>query len=118
MDKGAASWDKTKESDAVSILGKIKEEVNMIAKSRRDVVTPKPMEFDKVRSAQAGEVEQYDYEGGDFTEEDVEVCYVGRGNKGQGKGRCACFTCGAMGHRAAECPNKGLGKGQNGKGKG
>ena len=40
------------------------------------------------------------------------------GDKGEGKGKGACFTCRAMGHRAAECPSKGEGKGQKGKGKG
>ncbi len=37
-----------KESDAPTILSKIKDEVTNIAKSRRDMSTPKPMVVDKV----------------------------------------------------------------------
>ena len=39
------------------ILGKIKEEVKNIAKSRRDMIIPKPMEVDKVKAEWDDEAE-------------------------------------------------------------
>ena len=118
LDKCAVNWDNAKEADAAVILGRVKEEVKNIAKSRRDMVTPKPMEVDKVNAEWDGEADQDNYEEEDF-KEDGEVCFVGKG-KGKGKGafKGVCFACGAFGHRAAECPSKGGGKGQKGKGKG
>ncbi len=47
-------WDTAKESDAATIFGMIKEDVENITKSRRDMIIPKPMEVDKVRAEQAG----------------------------------------------------------------
>ena len=117
LDKCAVSWDRAKEADAALILGKVKEEVKNIAKSRRDMITPKMMEVDKVWAEWKEEEEPRD-ENDDSREDEGEVCYVGKGDKGKGKGKGACFTCGAYGHRAAECPNTGTGKGQKGKGKG
>ncbi len=43
------------------------------------------MEVDKARAEQAGETEEYDSEVVDFTEEDGEVCHVGKGSKGKEK---------------------------------
>ncbi len=107
MDKCAASWDRAKEAEVAAILTEIKEEAKSIAKSRRDMIAPKPMEADKVRTEQAEETEEYDCEGENFTEEEGEVCYVGKESKWTRKGKGACFAYGAMCHRAAECPNKG-----------
>ena len=122
LDKCAINWDQTKEEDATTILTKIKEEVKNVAKSRRDMITPRPMEVDQVA---AGEEDQQYSEEYPNQDGEVEVNYVGKGggnyyyakgSKGKGKGKGACFTCGEHGHRAAECP-KGQGKGAKGKGK-
>ena len=48
LDKCAINWGSTKEAEAMAIYGKVKEEVKNVAKSRRDMNTPKPMEVDKV----------------------------------------------------------------------
>jgi hypothetical protein len=42
LDKCAVSWDRGKETDAAAIYSRVKEEVKNIAKSRRDMITPKP----------------------------------------------------------------------------
>ena len=78
--------------DAKDILTRIKEEAKNVAKSRRDMITPKPMEVDQV---EAGE-EYYDEEGTN-QEDEHEVYYVGKGSnhgtakgaKGKGKGKGA-----------------------------
>ena len=49
MNKCAMNWDKAKEADAAGILESLKEEVKNIAKSKRDMITPKPLEADKVK---------------------------------------------------------------------
>jgi hypothetical protein len=48
LDKCAVSWDKVREKDAGDILMRVKEEVKNIAKSRREMHGPKPMEVDRV----------------------------------------------------------------------
>ncbi len=80
-------WDRAKEADAALILGETKEEVKKIAKSKRDRITPKPMEADKVRTEQVGEAQQCDHKDEDFAEEDGKVCYAGNGGKGGEKGK-------------------------------
>ena len=60
LDKCAVSWDRAKEADAALILGKVKEEVKNIAKSRRDMITPKMMEVDKVWAEWKEEEEPHD----------------------------------------------------------
>ena len=123
LDKCAVSWDSAKEDDAATILGKIKEEVKNVAKSRREMVTPKPMEVDwiqaKGRWCDAWDEEDPDGEEPELQEEN-EINYVGnyvlgKGVKGKGKGKC--WTCGEAGHRAAEC-TKGGGKGKSNDGYG
>ena len=122
LDKCAVNWDSTKESDAENTYSKVREEIKNIAKSRRDMVTPKPMEVDQVYRnhywTESGKQEpkvDVDAEDGDKDDEDWEdennINYVGKGDKGKGKGRC--WTCGEFGHRAFECP-KGGGKGGKG----
>ena len=97
LDKCAVNWDGAKESEAVVIYGKVKEEAKNIAKSRREMITPKPMEVDRVQTDwawwndEAKETENY--------EEDVEtdenhINYVGKGKgKGKGNGECWAFHC-------------------------
>ena len=118
LDKCAVSWDRAKEADAMTIFSKIKEEVKNIAKSRRDMSTPRPMEVDKVWAEQPWD-DDYDEDQDEHHEDEGEVNYVGKGgHKGKGKGKGAAYSCGEMGRRAAECPNEGKGKGRQGKGKG
>ncbi len=75
--------------------------------------TPRSMEVDKVWAEQPLDDDYKE----DHEHHEDEVNYVGKaGHKGKGKG--ACYSNGEMGHRAAECPNKGAGKGPKGKGKG
>ena len=120
LDKCAINWDQTKEGDATLILTKIKEEVKNVAKSRRDMVTPRPMEVDNIQAEWYGWGPSHDWheeqapseEGQEGTEFDIN--YVGKGAKGKGKGKC--WTCGETGHRAAECP-KGKGKASTWQGK-
>jgi hypothetical protein len=120
LDKCAINWDQTREGDATTILTKIKEEVKNIAKSRRDMVTPKPMEVDNIQADWQGwgpsEEWQEEQAPSDEGQESAEfdINYVGKGAKGKGKGKC--WTCGETGHRAAECP-KGKGKASTWQGK-
>ena len=50
LDKCAVNWDGATESEAAVIFSKIKEEVKNIAKSRHEMITPKPMEVDRVQT--------------------------------------------------------------------
>ena len=119
LDKCAVNWDGAKEEQSAMIYAKVKEDVKNIAKSRRDMVTPKPMEVDNIQAEWYGwgtseewQEEQAPDEGQESTEFDIN--YVGKGAKGKGKGKC--WTCGEAGHRAAECP-KGKGKASTWQGK-
>ena len=97
LDKCAINWDQTREGDATTILTKIKEEVKNIAKSRRDMVTPKPMEVDNIQADWQGwgpsEEWQEEQAPSDEGQESAEfdINYVGKGAKGKGKGKC--WTC-------------------------
>ena len=110
LDKCAISWDGTKEQEAMMIFSKIREEVKNVAKSRRDMITPKPMEVDNVYDEWSwwggpGTAADSNVENNETDEaEEYGVNYIG---KGKGKGKC--WTCGEPGHRAVECP-KGKGK--------
>ena len=50
LDKCAVNWDGAQDAEAAAICGKVKEEVKNIAKSRREMITPKPMEVDRVQT--------------------------------------------------------------------
>ena len=73
LDKCAVSWDRAKEADAAMILGKVKEEVKNIAKSRRDMITPKMMEVEKVWAEWKEQEEPHD-ENDDSKEDEGDVC--------------------------------------------
>ena len=125
LDSCAVSWDSADEKQAETIYTKARDDVKNIAKSRRDMVTPKPMEVDQVQ-AQAEYWDAWQWAGG-LGEEPQEsigeegaggenhdennINYVGNDAKGKGKGKC--WTCGEFGHRSFECPKGG---GKNGKG--
>lgn len=115
LDRCAVHWDGVKEEEALIIYSRVKEEIKNIAKSRRDMNTPKPMEVDRVQAAN-WEWWQWPGERGDEEEEKKEDKEEGQEEEnnvhyvGKGKGKGQCWTCGAFGHRAAECP-KGKGKG-------
>ena len=118
-DKCAVIRDKAKEQEAALIFTRVREEVKNVVKSRRYMrymIIPKPMDIDTFKKDHWTDEYAYDHDQNHDTEEDDSVCLVGRDNKGKGKG--ACFSCGMFGHRAAECPNKGAGEGDKGKGKG
>ena len=102
LDKCAVAWEGAKEEDAKLIFSRIREEVKNVAKSRRDMASPKPMEVDEV----TGELRAKD-EADDNLPEPQDVNYVGNG-KGKGRG---CWTCGDPNHRQANCP-RNQGKGQ------
>ena len=111
LDKCAVSWSNTTEGDAKLIFARIKEETKNVAKARRDMIVPKPMEVDEVKK----EAEEEE-------EEEMETNFVGNTNTQKGKGKGAgCWTCGEMGHRQFECPKAQSrwpysGKGGQGKG--
>ena len=118
LDKCAVNWDGAKEADALSIYGKVKEEVKNIAKSRRDMITPRPMEVDRVQtdwSSWGGDWHEEEQVHNEGEQEEVEqdINYVG---KGKGKGKGTCWSCGEAGHRAAECPKWWKGGAWGGKG--
>ena len=131
LDKCAVSWDGTKEGEAEKIYGKVREEVKNIAKSRRDMITPKPMEVDRVQgqyypttdwgwwdqNPAKNEEEAAEEQDGEENDNENNINFIGgKGGKAKGKGKGECWTCGQTGHRAAECP-KGKGKtGWSGKG--
>ena len=137
LDKCAVNWDGVSKEEAVNIYIKVRDEVKNIAKSRRDMITPKPMEVDHVQAnwgwwEDEGKEELAGDDARERDEHENEINFVGnfagKGYKGKGKGKC--WTCGEAGHRAAECPkgkgkgggwhNKGgyKGDGKNGKGEG
>ena len=81
LHKCAVNWDGAKELEAAVIYGKVKEEVKNIAKSRREMITPKPMEVDRVQTDwawndEAKETENYEE---DVETDENQINYVGKG---------------------------------------
>ena len=119
LDKCAVNWDGAKEEEAASIYHSVKEDVKNIAKSRRDMSMPKPMEVDRVRADWGwwcGGWNDEDEENNEYKDKDKElqteekdVNFIGKG-KSKGKGKGECWTCGEVGHRAADCPKGNSGK--------
>lgn len=119
LDECAVSWDQTTEDEAATLLTKIKSNVRNLAKARREMSGPKPMEVDHVSSW-----EEWNW-GGEWydeseTEEDkseerddgeANIRYVGKGGgKKGGKGfQGNCYLCGEFGHSQWDC-GKGKGK--------
>ena len=123
LDACAVNWDETTESEAKQLYTKIKAQLRNIAKARREMAGPKPMEVDHVAawgewpggwSGECGdqvetEEDHYDEKGGD----EAHVQYIGKGGgKKGGKGfQGYCYTCGEFGHSQWDC-HKGKGKGK------
>ena len=127
IDECAVNWDETPEETARVLFVKIKNQIKNIAKSRREMSGPKPMEVDAVMDwsewsswgQQEGTCEHSGEKEGEH--EEAYVQYIGKGGKKGGKGfQGRCYACGEFGHSQWECPNmKGKGKGKSsGKGKG
>ena len=129
LDKCGVNWDSTDEHKAGEIYERVKQEVKNIARSRREMVVPKPMEVDRVWN----EVDVSSWGPGAWDDEhdndhehrhdhnhehedlnDSYVQYVGKGvRKGSGKGfQRHCYLCGEFGHSQYDClKGKGKGKG-------
>jgi hypothetical protein len=112
LDKCAVNWDGMKETDALIIYNKVREEVKNIAKSRRDMSNPRPMEVDRVQVEKKWWADEFDDEEGAVDgEQEHDINYVGKGGgKKGGKGfQGNCYLCGEFGHSQWEC-SKGKGK--------
>ena len=106
LDECAVNWDETTESEAGWLYTKIKATLRNIAKARREMAGPKPMEVDRVADwrewpddwhgehSNQGETEEehHDEKGGD----EAYVHYIGKGGgKKGGKGfQGYCYICG------------------------
>jgi hypothetical protein len=125
LDDCSVNWDGIQESEAADKFAKIKSNIKNLAKSRREMQGPKPMEVDRVKASWADWAaddwdtewdkqepmkDDCDQEGrGD---EPAFVQYVGaKGGKKGGKGfQGNCYVCGEFGHSQWDC-RKGRGKG-------
>ena len=120
LDECAVNWDQTSEGEAATLLTKIKANVRNVAKARRELAGPRPMEVDRVSAW-----EEWNW-GGDWCDEneteenkseekdegEANIRYVGKGGgKKGGKGfQGNCYVCGEFGHSQYDC-RKGKGKG-------
>ena len=122
LDACAVNWDQTTETQAAEVLTKIKSNVRNVAKARREMAGPKPMEVDRVASweewsgnwggewGDGNEVEENAGEEKDDGEASIRYVGKGGGKKG-GKGfQGHCYVCGEFGHSQWDC---GKGKGKN-----
>jgi hypothetical protein len=115
FDACSVAWDGTSEGDARELYLKVKSQVKNLAKARREMQGPKPMEVDRVWPDQWGEQEAKNEENNEHQQEDAYVQFIGSGggkSKGKGGFQGKCFTCGGFGHTQWECGKaKGKGKG-------
>jgi hypothetical protein len=136
LDECSVNWDGTSESMAAEKFTKIKNSVKNLAKSRREMMGPKPMEVDRVKACWGDYAEDEwdtcwdkvelpkDEHDHDSTEEEhAYVRFVGaKGGKKGGKGfQGNCYVCGEFGHSQWDCrkgKGKGFGKDNIGKGYG
>jgi hypothetical protein len=136
LDECSVNWDGTSETMAAEKFNKIKNNVKNLAKSRREMMGPKPMEVDRVKACWGDYAEdewdtcwdkvglpkdEHNHDGED--EEHAFVQYVGaKGGKKGGKGfQGNCYLCGEFGHSQWDCrkgKGKGFGKDNVGKGYG
>jgi hypothetical protein len=125
LDACAVNWDETSEQDAGQLYTKVKAQLKNVAKARREMQGPKPMEVDRVSSQWADwSVDEWADQWGESETkgeehvneapgEEAYVQYIGKGDgKSKGKGfQGNCYVCGGFGHTQWECP-KGKGKGK------
>jgi hypothetical protein len=121
LDACTVAWDGTNEGDAGVLFQKVKGQVKNIAKARREMQGPKPMEVDKVTASWADWAEDewswYEDVKDEATGEESYVQYIGgdKGGKAKGKGfQGHCYTCGEFGHSQRDCAKGGKGKGGKG----
>ena len=100
LDKCAVSWDKAKEQEAALIFSRVKEEVKNVAKSRRDMIIPKPMDVDTIKMDHWTDEYTYGHDENHDTEEDDNVCFVGRDEEQEkGKELVSRAECSAIGRQ-------------------
>ena len=131
LDACAVNWDDTSEADAGQLYMKIKTQLRNLAKARREIAGPRPMEVDRVSAWEWSEPTSAWAGGwGDPTEDaenaeedqggnEAYIQYIGKGGgKKGGKGfQGSCWVCGEFGHSQWDCAKgKGKGKGKDGKG--
>ena len=126
LDDCAVAWDGTTEAGASGIYEKVKIHIKNLAKARREMQGPKPMEVDRIANSWADWSEEWD--GGwrdveevtlkdddhDHNHEEANIQYIGKGGgKKGGKGfQGYCYVCGGFGHSQWDC-HKGKGKGKS-----
>ena len=91
LDKCAVSWDKAKEQETALIFSRAKEEVKNVAKSRRNMIIPKPMDVDAIKRDHWTDEYTYDHDENHDTKENDNVCFVGRDDKGKEKRERSLF---------------------------
>ena len=119
LDECAVNWDQTNEGQAAALLLRIKSNVRNVAKARREMAGPRPMEVDHVSAWEEWAWgDEWDdgngmEENGNEEKEEGEayIRYVGKGGgKKGGKGfQGHCYACGEFGHSQRDC-GKGKGK--------
>ena len=126
-DACAVSWDKTDDTEAENMYTRIKGQLRNMAKAKRDLAGPRPMEVDRVTAedewgtwgvgvgsgdgwswATHGGEPMACVECGDYQDEaDINMIKGGGGFQGH------CYICGEFGHSQMYCPYaKGKGKGK------
>ena len=120
LDECAVNWDETSEGEAATLLTKIKANVRNVAKARRELAGPRPMEVDRVSAWEewnwsgdwCDENETEENKSEEKDEGEANIRYVGKGGgKKGGKGfQGNCYVCGEFGHSQYDC-RKGKGKG-------
>ena len=126
LDACAVAWDGTSEADAGQLYEKVKAQIKNLAKARREMQGPKPMEVSRITKSWADLSEEWDggwgdaeemtakYEDHDHGHEEASIQYIGKGDgksKGKGGFQGNCFVCGEFGHSQWDCL-KGRGKGK------
>ena len=125
LDACAVNWDETSEQDAGQLYLKVKGQLKNLAKARREMQGPKPMEVDRVSSSWAdwggdwatewgGTKDEAEDKDDSDKNEEAFVQFIGKGGgKKGGKGfQGHCFVCGEFGHSQWDCfKGKGKGKG-------
>ena len=126
LDACAVAWDGISEAGAGGLSEKVKIQIKNVAKARREMQAPRPMEVDRIANSWADWSE--DWDGGwrdveevtskdddhDHNHEEANIQYIGKGGgKKGGKGfQGYCYVCGGVGHRQWDCHN-GKGKGKS-----